>query len=732
MEAALPPLSPVPHAPASARVPSGLAKDPTPILVVEDEAATRALLVHILGRRFAQVLVAGDGADGLAVFRQRHPAIVVTDIQMPIMNGIDMARAIKAEAPATHVIVITAHSDAQAILAAIDVGVVDYVLKPVSAARLAAAVDKCFQITALERALKLSKSRTTTILETLGDAFFALDPDWRFTFLNRKAEEHFQLNRGQCLGTCFRDLPADPLAANPEYEEAMRTQEERRFELYHPGRGTWHDVSVYPLEGGISVYFRDITEKMRSREEIQFLAFHDKLTGLPNRTLLHERLERSILLCKRSGLRGAVLFLDLDRFKTINDSLGHEAGDQVLKEMAGRLRAALRDCDTVARLGGDEFVVVLEGFEHPDNIHSITHRLLLALSQEIEIQGLSLCLTGSIGISYIPSDGDTVEALLKAADTAMYHGKAHGRNNYHFYQAEMNLEKKQFLQLENALRKSVKDMDFILHYQPQFDLRSGELLGFEALVRWQHPELGLIQPDTFIPLAEETGLILLLGNWVLETACSQLQAWAERCPAPLRIAVNLSGRQFWQGDLVETIARCLARAGLAPERLELEITESMVMRDLDQAISKMHELAAMGIRLSMDDFGTGFSSLSALKRFPIHTLKIDKSFVREVTSSPNDAAICASIIALAHTMNLTVVAEGVETPGQMDFLLAKGCEIGQGYLFSRPLPALGAEALLAGRKLGTEKVKESSVQLDWNGPARRSRQRTKSLKERML
>ncbi len=668
-------------------------KDSTLVLCVEDDAASLALLAHILKKRFSQVLIAKNGAEGLEAFNLHRPPIVITDIRMPVLNGIDMARAIKAEAPGTHIIVLTSHDESAAILSAVDVGVVDYVLKPIEANRLGAAIDKCFRVTTLERALLVSKARIESVLESIGDAFFALDSDWQFTYLNQRAEAHFRAPRSELLGSSFRGLATHPSEAHQAYEEAMRTQQKRSFELFVPSLGRWHDVSIFPLEGGISVYLRDITEKKKHEEEIQSLAFYDALTGLPNRTLLQERLQHTILWCKRSGERGAVLFLDLDRFKAINDSLGHEAGDQVLREVAMRLRTCLRDCDTVARLGGDEFVILLEGFDHPDNVHSVTHRLLLSLAQEIPLQGLSLSITCSIGICIIPTDGETVEELLKASDTAMYHGKGHGRNAYYFYRPEMNQETRQFLQLENALRKSVKNHEFLLYYQPQFDLRTRELLGFEALVRWHHPEMGVIHPDEFIPLAEETGLILLLGDWVLETACRQTRAWIDLHPAPLRVAVNLSGRQFWQSDLVESIARGLAKAGLPPECLELEITESMVMRDVDQAIDKMRELTAKGIRLSMDDFGTGFSSLAALKRFPIHTLKIDKSFVKEVTTNPNDAAISASIIALAHTMNLTVIAEGIETRDQLDFLLEKGCEIGQGYFFSNPLPASEAEIL---------------------------------------
>ena len=671
-----------------------LETESTSILCVEDDPVTLSLLVHLLKHRFHQVLVAMDGVEGLEVFARHRPDVVVTDIFMPAMNGIDMARAIKAEAPGTHIIVITSHDESASILSAVDLGVVDYVLKPIEAKRLGSAIDKCLQIITLERALLLSKSRTESILESIGDAFFAVDKDWRFTYLNQKAEEHFQASRTELLGSSFKDRMPAWLGKNHAYEEAMLTQGKRSFELFLPDQARWHDVGIYPLDDGISVYLRDITEKKKHEGEIQSLAFHDKLTGLPNRTLLEDRLNHTIQWCKRSGQKGAVLFLDLDRFKTINDSLGHEAGDQVLQEVANRLRSCLRDCDTVARLGGDEFIILLEGFDHPDNIHSVTHRLLLSLAQEIVLPEIALSITCSIGISIIPTDGETVEDLLKASDTAMYHGKGHGRNAYHFYRPEMNLETRHFLQLENALRKSVKNQDFFLQYQPLYNLRTQELLGFEALVRWRHPEMGVIDPDEFIPLAEETGLILLLGDWVLETACSQTRSWMDLHKSPLRMAVNLSGRQFWQSDLVESIARGLEKSGLPPERLELEITESMVMRDVDLAIAKMHELTAMGIRLSMDDFGTGYSSLAALKRFPIHTLKIDKSFIKEVTTNANDAAISASIIALAHTMNLTVVAEGIETREQLDFLTEKGCEIGQGYFFSRPILAAEAETML--------------------------------------
>ncbi|HJV48408.1 MAG TPA: EAL domain-containing protein [Geothrix sp.] len=661
---------------------------------MDDDAASRTLLLYILEQRFARVLSAKDGAEGLDLFRQHGPAFVITDIQMPGMDGIAMARTIKAEAPATHIIITTSFGDADLILSAVDVGIVDYVVKPVSADRIHAAIDKCLRVATLERHLRLEKIRTENILESIGDAFFVLDRDWRFTYVNQKAEDHFRMLRATLLGKPFREIWKGPPDTHLAFEEAMRTQEKRTFEQGSETLGIWHEVSIFPLEGGISVYLRDITERKRHEHEIRFLAFYDPLTGLPNRTLLKERVAGAITRCKRNGQRGAVLFLDLDRFKNINDSLGHEVGDLILKEVAHRLRAALRDSDTVARLGGDEFVILLEEFNHPENIHSITHRLLFSLAQEISCLGYSLHITCSIGISFFPTDGDTVEDLLKASDTAMYCSKSKGRNTYQFYCAEMNSRTMRYLEMENALRKSIQNQDFLLHFQPQVDLRVRTIIGFEALVRWRHPELGLVAPDEFIPLAEETGLILQLGDWVLEAACRQARAWVDQHPTPFHMAVNLSSRQFWEGDLVGSIARGLALSGLPAKHLELEITESMVMRDVAVAIGKMRELANMGVRLSIDDFGTGYSSLAALKQFPIHTLKIDKSFVKEVTTNANDAAISASIVALAHTMNLLVVAEGIEGEEQAAFLLSKGCEIGQGYLFGKPVPAPEAEALL--------------------------------------
>jgi diguanylate cyclase (GGDEF)-like protein/PAS domain S-box-containing protein len=663
----------------------------TLILCVEDDVVTRKLLAQILQSRYANVLVAKDGAEGLDLFLRHRPALVLTDIQMPGLDGIQMARAIKAECPSTGIIVLTARDDTPLLLSAIEIGVTDYVLKPLAPERIFTAIAKCQRVSALERELRTAKARTETILESIGDAFFVLDENGRFAYLNQRAAEHFQLPPGRFPDAPFLTLFPEFEPVQPVVQEAMTAREIRTFEHFTPGIGRWHEVRVFPLGGGVSVYLRDITENKLAEEKIRTLAFYDKLTGLPNRTLLLDRINHAIQRRRRSRERCAVLFIDLDSFKNINDSLGHDAGDEVLREVARRLGASIRDSDTAARLGGDEFVVLLEGFDQPDNIHTVTHRILLALGQEIRLPEAAISITASIGISFFPEDAESVEELLKAADTAMYHSKKRGRNTYQFYRKEMNANTRHFLLMEHALRQAVQHQEFMLHYQPQYDLRSRALIGFEALVRWRHPDLGLIPPAEFLPLAEDTGFILQLGDWILLEACRQARRWLDRNAMPLRIAVNLSGRQFWQEDLLANLQRILADTGLPPACLELELNETMIMPHTELAIARMQELTALGVRLAVDGFGTGYSSLAVLRRYPVHNLKLDQTLTREISTSPSDAAIVTAIIALAHSMDFNVVAVGIETREQLACLLANGCEAGQGYLFSPAIP--GAQVI---------------------------------------
>ena len=423
-----------------------------------------------------------------------------------------------------------------------------------------------------------------------------------------------------------------------------------------------------------------------AEERVRHLAHYDELTGLPNRSLFNQRLSHALARVRRSGEPLALLFIDLDRFKNVNDSLGHDAGDRVLKETALRLRGCLREVDTVSRLGGDEFVVLIEGPPQLSDVAEVAQKILAALSRPVLIEPQEVHVSASIGISTCPGDSDDLQGLMKNADIAMYRAKEQGKNNYQFYSAQMNIHTVERLAMESDLRRALEREEFLLHYQPKVDLGTGAISGTEALLRWRHPLRGLVPPAEFIPLAEETGLIVPIGQWVLQTACAQNKVWQGEGLPHLRVAVNLSALQFSQESLPQDVARVLASTGLDAASLELEITESMVMRDAAQAVKLLDELKRMGVHLSIDDFGTGYSSLSYLKRFPIDSVKIDRSFVRDLPADADDAAITQAIIAMAHSLRLKVVAEGVETEPQEQLLRKQGCDEMQGYYYCKPLP----------------------------------------------
>jgi diguanylate cyclase (GGDEF)-like protein/PAS domain S-box-containing protein len=441
-------------------------------------------------------------------------------------------------------------------------------------------------------------------------------------------------------------------------------------------------------------YLRDITERRRYEEELEYQSGHDKLTGLPNRNLLKDRIQQAISFGKRHERKIGVLFIGLDHFKYINDSMGHEAGDRLLKAVAERLTNSLRSVDTVAKHGGDGFVVVLSDMEKEEDAAHVARKILEDISLPIIINELELGISCSIGISVYPKDGQDAQTLLKNADAAMFRVKEKGRGDFGFFTAELNERAMTRMTMEKHLRKALEKEELLLHYQPQVELNTGRIIGMEALLRWQSGALGMVPPGHFIPVAEETGLIVPIGEWVLQTACRQNKAWQDAGLPHLVIAVNLSVRQFQKKDISATVARILGETGLAPHCLELEVVESMVMQDVVNAAALLNELKSLGVLLAIDDFGTGYSSLSYLKRFPFSKLKIDISFVRDITVEPESAAIAKSIIAMGHALNLRVIAEGIETEGQLSYLRNHGCDEMQGFFFSRPIPASDFEKML--------------------------------------
>ena len=428
----------------------------------------------------------------------------------------------------------------------------------------------------------------------------------------------------------------------------------------------------------------DISERKQTEQTIRHLAFHDPLTGLPNRRLFNDRLHQAAAMRHRKDSAFALMLLDLDRFKTVNDTLGHEIGDALLKAVAARLLSTARQGDTLARMGGDEFALIALEISQPEDMARLAEKVISILHEPFHLYGHELYVTTSIGVTLYPSDAADAEALIKNADIALYRAKDLGRNNFQFFTGDMNAAMMQRLRLESAMRWAVERGEFMLHYQPQVDVVTGKIHGTEALIRWRHPEFGMVSPAQFIPLAEETGMIVQIGEWVLRTACAQAKAW-QRQGVPIPVAVNLSARQFHQGDLAQTIADILKEFELAPDLLEVELTEGILMEDTSQTGSILDRLHGMGVQISIDDFGTGYSSLSYLKRLPIQVLKIDQSFVRDIHTDPDDRAIVTAVIALAHSMKLKVVAEGVETQEQLAFLREYSCDSMQGYLFSRPV-----------------------------------------------
>ena len=559
-----------------------------------------------------------------------------------------------------------------------------------------------------ERAVRASEARYRVLAESSPDAVL-IHSDERIVFVNQAMVDLLRAGRtAELIGR-----PATFMLAPQALEAARRriaalyagAPQPRVEQVYRRLDGTTVEVEIAaaPLQfdgkPAAQVTVRDVTERRTAQARIEHLATHDALTGLPNRALIHDRITQAIAHARRAQRQLAVLYLDLDRFKIVNDGFGHAFGDALLKAAADRLRKLVREGDTVARQSGDEFLILLADLRRPSDAYVVVHKILQAFERPFMIGSRELFVSFSIGVSVYPADGEGADVLIGNADVAMYRSKDLGRSTYQFFTRAMSHETQRRVDLETRLRVAIAGNQMQLAYQPKVDLASGRITGCEALLRWHHPELGAVPPAHFIPVAEDSGLIVSIGDWVLRTACAQNKAWLDAGLPPIAVAVNISARQFLQQDVVSWVMKTLRDTALLPECLELELTESLIAQDVEKVIDTINRLKAAGVRLSIDDFGTGYSSLSYLKRFRVGTLKIDQSFVRNLLADPDDAAIALAVISLAHSLGMRAVAEGVETAEQIAFLRRHGCDEMQGYFFSRPVPAPQMQAMLQAPKL---------------------------------
>jgi len=689
------------------------ASPPPTVLVVDDDVALRLLMREVLEQAGFVVVEAADGAAGLERFQAVHPDAVLLDVEMPEMDGFALCGHLRASPGGSHipVIMVTGLDDVASIERAYTVDATDFITKPINWFTLPHHVRYLLRASQSFDALRRSETKNRAIISALPDSLFRLAADGTLLDCWPDRDLASLVKPERLRGRNLRQVVPPGVAARAMHflSHTLATGEPQLFEFSLRGGGARRAYEARFVVSGdheVLAVMRDVTDQRQAEARIRYLAYYDELTALPNRRLMHETVCQMIKVATRSKRSVAILLLDLDLFKRINDTLGHSVGDALLRAVAARIAGCVRGSDyiarhdsdapdeIIARFGGDEFTIALPQVGRAEEAAIVAQRILDTLAQPIEIEGQEVFVTASIGIALTPNDGEDGETLLKNADTAMYQAKSRGRNNFQFYTRAMNARALERLSLEGMLRKAVDREELRLHYQPQVDLATRSIVGVEALVRWQHPEMGLVAPGRFIPLAVESGLIVSIGEWVLRTACAQSRRWQEAGLPPLRMAVNLSSRQFWQEGLSESIAKILAESAIDPALLELEITESDLMEDAAHTITALHALKEMGVALAIDDFGTGYSSLAYLKRFPVDTLKIDRAFVRDLPGDPDDAAIAMAIAALGRALDLDVLAEGVEHEEQVTYLRELGCAFGQGYLFSRPLPAPEITVLL--------------------------------------
>ncbi|MES2206676.1 MAG: EAL domain-containing protein [Pseudomonadota bacterium] len=669
------------------------------ILIVDDTPANLEVTAAYLESRGLKVVVAQNGEECIEQTQRIKPDLILLDIMMPGIDGLETCRRLKRieGIKDTPIIFMTALSDTKHKVAGFAAGGADYVTKPFQVDELFARINTHLALRIAQQQLLYSERRFRDLSELSSDWYWELDADYRFTLLAGDVISRAGFDPQHAAGKSLWEIEGIQLATMSWNEfQTLLTEQKTLHEITYfkntPGQDKRYiTISGKPLFDtnhhfiGYRGVGHDITTRKIDEERIQYLAYHDSLTYLPNRLLFGKLLNHALDQARRYHKTLAVLFLDLDRFKMINDTLGHAAGDVLLQEVANRLQGCLRKSDTVARLGGDEFVILLEDTADTSDICTVTSKILTTVAQPFTLLNEEVRVTSSIGIGVYPTDGEDDETLMKNADIALYRAKGQGKNNYQLYSAHMNEYSIRRLNLESSLRRALERNEFILHYQAKINLLTGAISGMEALIRWKHPEQGIVPPNDFIPIAEETGLIVPIGKWVLETACKQNKAWQDQGLPIIRVSVNLSPRQFADDHLLQNIKDTLSESGLSAHCLELEITESMVMHTPDKALSIMIALKNMGICLTIDDFGMGYSSLALLKQFPIDVIKIDRSFIRNIPNDKEDKALTETIINMGKNLNLTVVAEGVETQEQYDFLRGKLCDEFQGFFFSKPI-----------------------------------------------
>ena len=685
---------------------SDFEREPPLILVVDDDQLARLLERSALEQTGFVVEEAENGAVALSAFERLKPDAVLLDVMMPEMDGFSACAEMRKlpGGDLTPIFIVTGLDDLESIGRAYEVGATDFLAKPINWGVLGHHVRYMLRAARGLLRLKQSEAKNGALLNAIPDLMFRINKEGIFLEAKGSKEVVYTVPPHEFLGKRLDEVLPRDVAQKTSYHvnRAFQTDETQLF-LYELKIGDathyYEARIVVSGEDEVLAIVRDVSERIRAEEQILRLAYYDSLTGLPNRLLFKDRLSQAMANAQRYRRKVAVMFLDLDHFKRINDTLGHNFGDLLLQRIGDRLTTCVRNTDsvarilpeetkpTVARMGGDEFMILLSNIKQIQHAALVAQRILNGLSQPFNMGTQEIYTSASIGITIYPIDSDDPENLLKYADTAMYQAKDKGRNNYQFYTGSMNAAAVERFTIENQLRKALARDEFKLYYQAQVDSRRRKVVGVEALVRWVHPEKGLVPPLSFIPLAEETGLIVPIGQWILRTACAQNRIWQTAGFTPVRMTVNISSVQFREKHFVENVIRTLTDIGLDPQHLELELTESIVMENAEATLATLHALKEIGIQLAIDDFGTGYSSLSYLKRFPIHTLKIDRSFVKDLDRDPNAAAIGKSIIGLAHNLNLKVVAEGVETEQQMDFLQKYGCDYMQGYLFHMPEPA---------------------------------------------